>query len=629
MCGIAGCFVDGLPDPKWLIERMTAALRHRGPDEDGSYVDEVIALGARRLSVIDVAGGHQPLGNEDGTVHVVCNGEIYNHVALREDLARAGHVFATRSDTEVLVHAWEQYGEQCVQHLDGMFAFGIWDARRRELFVARDRMGEKPLYYYADADVFVFGSELRAILEHPRVPRRLDPHSLSRYLAYEYVPSPHAILQGIRKLSPAHTLTVRPGGAPRVARYWDLRFVPEATVTEDEWMARLRRELDEAVRTRLVSDVPVGTFLSGGIDSSLIAALAARASDHPIKTFSVGFTEPTYDERRHARTVARHCGSHHEETVFGPEDVRSLLDGFGALLDEPLVDGSFLPLYALSRLARRSVTVVLSGDGGDELFCGYPTFLAERAAGALGRLPSVIRSSLTRLVDRLPPSGRYGSVDFLLKRLARGLPYPRPVRTQRLLGGLAGPERAALLSTAMRSACAIDADGELTDSLPVRGMAPIDQLIYQHCAWYLANQNLVTVDRASMACGLEVRAPFLSNGVVQLSASMPSELKLRHWTTKYVLKRAGRPLLPAAILERRKQGFGVPLGPWLRGPLRDVLEARLALDRVRDVGLFDPAGVRRLVDEHFAGIHDHHKVLWSLLAFDAWRQHYLPRERWR
>jgi asparagine synthase (glutamine-hydrolysing) len=628
MCGIAGCFLDVLTEPKSTIERMTAALRHRGPDQDGIYVDDVIALGARRLSVIDLAGGRQPVCNEDHAVQAVCNGEIYNHVALRKELARAGHVFATRSDTEVLVHAWEEYGERCVLHLDGMFAFAIWDARRAQLFLARDRMGEKPLYYYADGDVFVFGSELRAILEHPRVPRRLDHHSLARYLAYEYVPAPHAILHGIKKLSPGSTLTVQPGCAPHVARYWDLRFAPDTTLTDEEWTSRLRRELDDAVRARLVSDVPVGMFLSGGLDSGLIAALAARASGRPITTFSVGFAEPTYDERCHARAVAHHIGAEHEETVFGPADVESLFEGFGALLDEPLVDGSLLPLYALSRLAKRSVTVVLSGDGGDELFCGYPTFLAERAAAPFARLPAAVRSSLTRLVNRLPTSGRYGSVEFLLKQFARGLPYPRPVRTQLLLGGLTGPERDALLSPALRSACAIDAESELTDSLPTHGMAPMDELIYQHCAWYLANQNLVAVDRASMACGLEVRAPFLSNGVVHLSAAMPAELKLKGWTTTYVLKRAGRDLLPPAILHRRKQGFGVPLGPWLRGPLRATLKARLAVDRVRDVGLFDPGAVRRLVDEHVAGIRDHRKVLWSLLVFDAWREHYLPRERW-
>jgi len=378
-----------------------------------------------------------------------------------------------------------------------------------------------------------------------------------------------------------------------------------------------------------VSDVPVGMFVSGGIDSGMIAALAARAVGGSIKTFSVGFAESTYDERRYARTVAQHCGADHEETVFGPGDVRSLLDDFGAILDEPLVDGSFLPLYALSRLARRSVTVALSGDGGDELFCGYPTFLAERAAAAFSRMPAVVGSSLTALVNRLPTSGRYGSVDFLLKQFVRGLPYPRAVRTQLLLGGLTAPERASLLSAGVREAAAVDVDAELIASLPTSGLTAIEQLIYQHCAGYLAGQNLVAVDRVSMACGLEVRAPFLSNGVIDLSASMPSRVKLRGATTKYVLKRAGRGVVPDEVLHRRKQGFGVPLGPWLRGPLRDELEARLAVDGVREVGLFDASAVRRLVDEHVAGVRDHRKILWSLLAFDAWRRHYLPRERWR
>ena len=632
MCGITGFLRSSVEEhDRGVLTRMVASLRHRGPDEEGCHVADGVALGVRRLSVIDPATGHQPVTNEDGTIRVVQNGEIYNFRELRERLGRLGHDFTTSSDTEVIAHAYEEYGEKCVDHLDGMFAFAVWDESRRRLFLARDRMGEKPLYYYADGFTFVFGSELRALLEHPAVPRELSLEALSRYLAFEYVPAPDAIIAGVRKLPPGHTLTITAGCKPKLARFWDLTFAAEAGVDEREWERRVLEQLTRSVETRLLSDVPLGMFLSGGVDSSAIVALAWLARGGiPLKTFSLGFAEETYDERPFAKLVAERYRTQHEEVLFSADDMKQLLDDVGQLLDEPLVDGSFLPIYALSRRARENVTVVLSGDGGDEIFCGYPTFQAELPARVIGRLPQALIRLLTAVVNRLPRSSRYGSPDFLLRQFFRGLPHPPEVRTQLLLGGLTAAEQKPLFSPAVRAACAdVDPYAQLADlAVEMKDLRPDDRLVYEHCKFYLAEQNLVCVDRASMACGLEVRAPFLDPALVDLAGRIPYSLKLRGVTTKYILKRALRGLVPEEILSRRKQGFGVPIGPWLRGPLRNILEERLASERLRRVGLFDSEAVRRLVDEHVNGERDHRKILWALVMFDAWRERYLPGQTW-
>lgn len=631
MCGIAGFLGRGVEATRRAaLRRMLASIRHRGPDDEGASVDTDIALGARRLAVIDLQSGRQPIANENGTVWVVHNGEIYNFRELRRRLESLGHGFRTESDTEVIVHAYEQYGDGFLNHLDGMFALAVWDTTTRTLTLARDRMGEKPLHYYAGRGCFVFGSELRALLEHPGVPRELSLEGLSRYLAYEYVPAPHSILSGLSKLPPGHVLMVSPGDKPRVVAYWDLSCSAEPSVGADEWEWRLDAQIEQSVRRQLVSDVPVGMFLSGGIDSSAIVAAASRLSGNRVRTFSVGFDEPSYDERRFARAVAARYHTDHTEVVFTPADATRLMDDVGGLLDEPLVDGSFLPLYVLSREARRTVTVVLSGDGGDELFCGYPTFLAERAAGWLYRVPPWAQRVAARMVNRMPASPRYGSAEFLLKQFVRGLPHPAEVRTQLLLGGRTAAEQSGLFSRAAREAGrGFDPYEDLRDTVAAAtGITALDRLIYQHCKYYLAEQNLVAVDRASMACGLEVRAPFLDRPLVELASRIPAGLKLRRLTTKYILKRALRDELPREIIDRRKQGFGVPLGAWLQGPLRGALEARLEPGRLTRVGLFDPAAVGRLITQHLDGRQDHRKILWGLMMFDAWREHYLPRSRW-
>jgi asparagine synthase (glutamine-hydrolysing) len=612
---------------------MTATLRHRGPDDEGYYVDGPVALGHRRLTIIDLTTGHQPIANETGTVHAILNGEIYNYRSLTSTLLERGHRFTTSSDTEALVHAWEEFGEDCLARLDGMFAFVLWDAERQTLFAARDRMGEKPFYYTERPGWLVFGSEVRALLEHPAVRRELDPAGFSRYLTSGYLPDPHTILEGIRKLPPGHSLTVT-SGKTRVSRYWDLPFDPAASrerVSPAVWAERLWDSLRTSVRHRLVSDVPVGIFLSGGIDSSAVTAAAvAVAPGQRFETFSVGFEEPSYSEEPYARAVAERLGTTHHQFTFTAGDAVPLLERLGAFLDEPLADPAFLPTLHLARRTRESVTVVLSGDGGDELLCGYPTALAAAPVRWLQRMPPWALRAIARRVEARPTSTRYGSPGFLLKQFFRGAVHPPDVATQVMMGGLTPAEQQDLVSPTIREAISgFDPYGDIAETME---RAPLDdplaRLVYHHCKLYLAGQTLVKMDRGTMAFGVESRAPFLDPALVELTCAMPASMKLRRFTTKYVLKRALAGRLPESILERRKQGFGVPLAQWFRGPLRPLLEQTLEGGRLRRIGLFSPDAVARLVSEHLSERNDHRKTLWSLLAFELWRDTYLPHARW-
>jgi asparagine synthase (glutamine-hydrolysing) len=634
MCGLSGFVsLDHRPADPAIVRRMNATLRHRGPDDEGYYVDGPVALGHRRLNIIDLTTGHQPIANENGTVHAMLNGEIYNYRSLAASLRERGHRFSTSSDTEVIVHAWEEFGEECLAHFNGMFALVIWDSERQTLFAARDRMGEKPFYYAERSGCFVFGSELRALLAHPEVGAELDLQGLTRYLTNGYLPDPHTILEGVFKLPPGHSLTVT-AGKTRLARYWDIPFPaprPGLPQSAEAWAESLWESLCTSVRHRLVSDVPVGVFLSGGIDSSAVTAAAVAVEPgRRFQTFSVGFEEPSYSEERFARAVAERLGTEHHQFTFTSADAAGLLARLGSLLDEPLADPAFLPTVHLARHTRASVTVALGGDGGDELLCGYPTFLALAPVRAMNRLPAGVLRTTARLVNGLPASTGYGSPSFLLKQFFRGAVHPPDIATQIMMGGLTTSEQRALVTPLVREAATrFDPYGDITD---VMGGAPtgdaINRLIYHHSKLYMAGQTLVKMDRATMACGVEARAPFLDPDLVELVGAMPSSLKLRGFTTKYILKRALRGRLPDAILERRKQGFGVPLAQWFRGPLRPVLEDTLNPDRLRKIGLLAPDGVARLMTEHMSGRSDHKKVLWTLLAFELWRESYLPNTTW-
>jgi asparagine synthase (glutamine-hydrolysing) len=624
MCGIAGFVArDGGAADRGILARMTASLAHRGPDGEGLYLDGPAALGHRRLSIIDLAGGTQPMANEDGSVWVTYNGEIYNEPELRAGLRARGHVFRTASDTESLVHLYEEHGVDFVRRLNGMFALAIWDARSRRLVLARDRMGQKPLYYSAGTPDggLVFGSEPKSLLEHPDVPRRLDPGGLARYLFYEYVPAPHSIWSGVHKLPPAHVL-VWESGRGTMLRYWTppspSAKAPPFEAAADQFWADFR----DAVARHRRSDVPLGVFLSGGVDSSSVAAaLTEMEPARGVHTFSVGFEDPSFDESAHARAVARHLGTDHHERTFSAENVFELLPEVADWLDEPFGDASILPTHLLSRFARSEVIVVLGGDGADELMAGYPTFAAERAAGLFRRLPGQVQVLAGAAVSRLPVDHGNFSLDFRLKQFLRGATEPVPLAHQRWLGSFSGPEIARVLvepdpldveaehlHRAGRLAAGADA---LTRSLA----------LYQDT--YLPDDILMKVDRASMARGLEVRAPFLDATLVDSIQALPATFKYGRRQTKRLLKRAAAGRLPATILERPKKGFGIPVARWLRGPLAPLLESLLGRERLRRQGLFRPDEVARRIEEHRAGTRDHRKPLWTLLMFQLWYDRWL------
>lgn len=631
MCGIAGFFsLDGahraMPG---VLDAMCTAMTHRGPDDQGTLERGPVGLGMRRLSIIDVGGGHQPISNEDGSVWVVFNGEIYNHPELRETLTARGHHLATRSDTEVIVHLYEDHGEDFVKHLNGMFAIALWDAKREKLILARDRMGEKPLYYTTIEDQLLWGSELKCLLAHPAVPRRLSLPALSRYLQFEYVPAPHSILEGVHKLPPAHLL-VAERGETRVFPYWRLDLTPSAAApSEAEALEELKERLDAAVRRRLLSEVPLGVFLSGGIDSSTIAALAARHAPGRLKTFSIGFTDPSFDESAHARAVAQHLGTDHHEDVLSPSRLIDLVPDLTKLLDEPFGDASVMPTYMLSRFAREHVTVALGGDGGDELFAGYPTYQAQKLAMAYDALPGPLRALVGgagRLAaGALPVSTRNLSLDFKLKKFTGALDAPALERHLQWLGSFSPAEQEGLLSAEVRAALA--GDDLYREARAVWGASASNDAIarYLHldASTYLPDDILVKVDRASMATSLEVRAPFLDHTLVEFVAGLPSHYKLHGLTTKHLLKRAAADLLPPQILSRPKKGFGIPVARWFQGELRSMMLDVFSPARLREAGLFEVSAVQKLVKEHLDGTRDHRKPLWTLFMFELWREAYL------
>ena len=605
---------------------MMRVLRHRGPDDEGSFVREyedgtAVGLGFRRLSIIDLDTGNQPIANEDGSIQVVFNGEIYNYRELRRELEGHRHRFSTRADTEVIVHLYEEHGAHCVERLNGMFAFALWDESQRELVLARDRFGKKPLHYVEARGALVFGSELKALLEHPSCPRSLDLESLSRYLALEYVPAPRSIVAGVKKLPGGHLLRWR-DGRTSVERYWDLSFGEAQAREENEYVEEFRSLLREAVRRRLISDVPLGAFLSGGIDSSSVVAMMVEAMPaKDVKTFSIGFSERSFDESEHARRVANHFGTDHHEQIFTSRAMVDLLPEVVDFLDEPLGDASILPTYLLSRFTRESVTVALGGDGGDELLAGYPTFPAEHVA-RLYRVPSFLNERVVlSLADRIPVSTANFSPDFKLKRFLRGAASPADIRHPVWLGSFTPAEQETLLLDP-----SLDPYDEMRKAFadaPTKHR--LEQLIYVYAKTYLQDDILTKVDRASMACSLEVRAPFLDVGLVEFLAVVPPRLKLRRFDTKHLLKRAMEDVLPPGIARRAKKGFGIPVAEWLKAELHDSLQDELSPERIRLQGLFDPVPVQRLIAEHMSGRRDNRKQLWTLFMFQLWYRRWMKQ----
>ncbi len=626
MCGFAGIFDtrERRPIDEQLLSRMNDRLSHRGPDDHGLHLEPGVGLGHRRLSIIDLAGGHQPLYNEDDTVGVVYNGEIYNFQELRVELERRGHRFRTHSDTETIVHAWEQWGESCVERFRGMFAFALWDRNRETLFLARDRVGIKPLYYsFLDDGLLVFGSELKALFEHPGLSRTIDPTAVEDFFAYGYVPDPRTILRDTRKLAPGRTLAVRRGAPqPEPRRYWNVRFAAAPAASEAELREQLIEHLREAVRIRLISEVPLGAFLSGGVDSSAVVAMMAGLNSSPVNTCSISFGDPRFNESHYADEVARRYRTNHRMEQVNPDDF-DLVDRLAAVYDEPYADSSALPTYRVCELARKFVTVVLSGDGGDESFAGYrryrwhryeervrsvlPAAVRRPLFGALGTLypkldwaPRVLRAKSTfESLARNSVEGYFHSVSIVPDRVRRQL------FSDRFKSELGGYEAIEVLRSHAGEAPPDD---------------PVALVQYLDFKTYLPGDILTKVDRASMAHGLEVRVPILDHVFLEWACSVPTALKLNGQQGKYLLKKSLEPYVSREILYRPKMGFAVPLASWFRGPLKErVREAALG-PTLCDSGIFRPEALRTVVDQHQSGARDNSAILWALLMFDGFRR---------
>jgi asparagine synthase (glutamine-hydrolysing) len=624
MCGIAGIVRwDGAPIPEADIRGMCSAIVHRGPDDEGVYLGDGVALGMRRLSIIDLAGGHQPISNEDGTVWIVFNGEVYNYRELRRDLERRGHVFQTGSDTETIVHLYEDLGARCVDRLRGMFAFAIWDERRQQLLLARDRLGIKPLYYADRGHELVFASELKPILQLASVPRAIHWGAAHHLFTFLSTPSAQSIVDGVAKLEPARTAVAsRSDPSLRIEKYWDVQFRPNDTASEGELVEQLRELLAESVSLHQISDVPVGAFLSGGIDSSAVVALMSRPAAGRLKTFSIGFTESHFDELRYARDVATAFQTDHYDLVLKPDAVR-VVEDLTWYLDEPFGDTSAIPTYMVSKLASEHVKVVLSGDGGDELFAGYDKYVVEQRERQFDRIPGSLRRA-AGAIGRLMPEGMTGrrflqhlALDGAHRYLDASTMF-RADETRRLFR----PATYALLQR----------HNPLTESLEaLRGYDEdwLAAIQYRDLHTYLPLDILTKVDRATMAHSLEARPPLLDHRLAEFAATIPARYRLRGGTTKYLFKQAMRGILPDAIIDRAKHGFAVPIASWLRGDLAAFARDLLLSQASRQRGIFDTAQVERLLALNARG-RDLDLQLWTMMSFELWCQRFLdaqPRQQ--
>ena len=618
MCGIAGKITPGRPVDRDLIAAMCRALVHRGPDSSGAHIADDVAIAMTRLAVIDVAGGDQPLYSEDHSVVLVLNGEIYNHHELRAGLRSRGHHFATRSDAEVVVHLWEEHGERCVEHLRGMFAFAIWDSRRRQLLLARDRLGKKPLAYRHGRGSLAFASEIPALLSDPETPRTIDLAAIDAYLVTQYVPGPRSVFRGIEKLPPASTLTWNPGRRPRIRRYWTPEYQPKLRLRRGQARELLRELILDAVQVRLESEVPLGAFLSGGIDSSAVVAALARCASGTVRTFTAAFAEADFDERMHARRVAQIYGTEHHELELGDFDP-ALLPRIATCFGEPLADPAVLPLFVLSELTRRHVTVCLGGDGGDEAFGGYRRYWQVRATLGADRIPLRLRAKLAERL-RAAAGGIEGpGTKRRLARLARRMTMSPARRFADLRRSFGEEDRRRMYGPALRplledSDPLAEIERAWADGAPLGG---IDRAIATDLGTYLPDDLLVKADIATMAHSLELRSPLLDQGLMECASALPESMKVKGRTGKAIFREAVAPWLPPQILERPKQGWAVPVGQWMREDLRPLTEDALLDQTARERGLFDSGQVERMLDEHLGGA-DHSHQLWAMLNLELW-----------
>jgi len=629
MCGIAGFYGKGSSDN---LLKMTDALEHRGPDDRGHFSDGLVGLGQRRLSIIDTSrNGHQPMSNEDESVWIVFNGEIYNFLSLKDRLKQK-HCFKSSSDTEVILHLYEEIGEEVFSLLEGMFAIAIYDKEKEELFLARDRMGKKPLYYHLNGNSIIFASELKALVKHRDFVKELNHESLKMYLFYEYIPTPNSIYKNTYKLEPATYLKFKHGKQSK-RRFWNMSFSRQEVGNEKEALLKLDTAINDSVKDRLVSDVPLGILLSGGIDSSAICYYAQKNSSSKVKTFSIGFKESSFDESNYAREVANHLGTDHHEAILSANDSIDLIEKIGDVLDEPMADQSILPTYLLSRFTKENVTVALGGDGGDELLGGYDTFVAHRLAEFYEKMPSFMRGEwLKDISSKLPTSFSNLSLDFKIKTFLAGFEGEKKYRDARWMKAFDVNEGSMFASRlkdeikGFNEFLPIDKYGEEFEQInsSVGFQKHFNFLTYLYLRMYMMDQVLVKVDRASMANSLEVRAPLLDSRVVDLSLSLSHKYKLRPFAwpyvfeTKYIFRKLMQDKLPNDIVWRKKKGFGVPMAEWLNGPLEELVKEKLSKRRIEEQGIFDYNFVNNLITDHKKKKQDLRKPIWTLLMFQLW-----------
>jgi asparagine synthase (glutamine-hydrolysing) len=638
MCGICGKInLNNEPIDEALLKRMTLCLSHRGPDDEGLYIKNNIGLGHRRLSIIDLSPlAHQPMSNEDGTVWIVYNGEIYNFPELREALRKKGHLFRSKSDTETIIHLYEEYGVECLKYLKGMFAFAIWDEKDKSLFLARDRVGKKPLYYWYSSNTFVFASEMKSILQDEKFSRKPDYTAIHHYLTYQYVPSPWTAFEGIKKLPPAHHLLLK-NGQITVKRYWKLSYLPKHSLSSPPFRkggkggfervlsVEIIQRLREAVRNRLISDVPLGAFLSGGIDSSTVVAMMSGIMNEPVKTFSIGFKEDTYNELRYARMVAEKFRTDHTEFIVEPKALE-VIDKLVWHYNEPFADSSAIPTYYVSKLAREHVTVILNGDGGDENFAGYGRYTANEFSRAMHRFfPTPLARALLPFVLMLPHGKDPANFFWRLKRFLQEYVKSPEMRNAHWLCHFTTEMKDDLYTNDFSTrVLSMDSFDLLLDKYKEADANDfLDKTLYADVMMYLPDDLLVKVDVASMANSLEARSPFLDHEFMEFVAKIPAELKLKGRTTKYILKEALKEILPDEVLFREKMGFGVPIDYWFRNELKEMAYDTLLSDRAIQRGYFKKGVVKKILDEHTSGRWNWHNHIWNLLMLELWHRMFI------
>lgn len=631
MCGITGKlnYSSNQAVEASLIERMNSVLVHRGPDDGGVYTKGRIGLGHRRLSIIDLSpAGHQPMSNEDGAVWIAFNGEIYNFPELKDELEKKGHIFRSHSDTEAIIHLYEEEGVECVKRLRGMFAFAIWDENRQRLLLARDRLGKKPLAYAEQGGSLIFASEIKAILQDPSVAAGVDRTAIHHFLTYLYVPSPYSAFSGIRKLPAGHTL-VWENGEIRVERYWDLHYQPKLRLaSEREYCGRFLRLFEDAVKARLISDVPLGAFLSGGIDSSAVVAVMSRIMSQPVKTFSIGFEEEDFTELKFARTVAERYGTEHHEFVVKPDAV-SILPRLVWHYNEPFADSSAIPTWYVSKMTREHVTVALSGDGGDESYAGYERYKADLFSSYYYRLPRILREGVIRpLAERLPYRDSQKSFLRRAKRFVTSVETNRERQYIKFIGAFDNHMKVELYSAGFRKEMeAVDSIGLIEHWFGAGDARDFtEKTLYVDTMSYLPDNILVKVDIAGMGNSLETRAPFLDHPLVEFAASLPPEMKMRGLTQKYILKKALSELLPQDILYRKKMGFGVPIARWIRGEMKEMVRDALLSERSMKRGYFNRRYLETLVEDHMERRRDNCYRIWTLLMLELWHRMFIDGE---